>query len=83
MGFTCMGGLSASVHVAAFPQFAAVLDGNLFFLMSVRKSQTPLGLDFFVRGFLIPFCSTRPAACCLQCVLDLEGVCGKGRLFPI
>lgn len=37
-----------SVRVAAFPQFAAVLDGSIICVMSVRRSQAPLGLDFFV-----------------------------------
>lgn len=47
-GIYLHGWVSASVHLAFSLQFAFVLDGNLFYLMSVRKSQTPLGLDFFV-----------------------------------
>ena len=47
-GIYLRGWVSVSVLVAASPQFAIVFDGNLFYLTSVRKSQTPLGLDFFI-----------------------------------
>lgn len=70
--------------VSAFSlQFAVVLDGKLFYLMSVRKAQMPLGLDFFAQDSWISLCSVRPTVFCLWHVLDLGGVWGKWSPFPI
>lgn len=70
--------------VSAFSlQFAVVLDGRLFYFMSVRKSQMSVGLDFFTQGSWMLLCSVRPTGFCLWHVLDLGGVWRKWRLFHI